>query len=70
MEVDSMKDDYEKLVTGLMEWIEQTIARLGDRSFPNTLQGMQKLMAEFKQYRTDEKPPKYGQLHLSYIHQL
>lgn len=58
MEVESMKDDYEQLVSDLMKWIEQTIARLGDRNFPNTLQGMQRLMAEFKQYRTEEKPPK------------
>ena len=53
-----MKDDYEKLVSDLMKWIEQTITRLGNRNFPNTLEGMQKLMTEFKQYRTGEKPPK------------
>lgn len=58
MEVDSMKDDYEKLVSNLMKWIEQMIVKLGDRTFPNTLAGMQKLMAEFKLYRTEEKPPK------------
>ena len=32
---------------------------LEDRSFPNSLVGMQSAMAQFNQYRTKEKPPKY-----------
>lgn len=59
MEVDAMQEDYEKMLSNLIKWIESTIIKLGDRNFPNTLQGMQQLMAQFKQYRTEEKPPKY-----------
>lgn len=58
MEVDAMQEEYEKQLAELIKWIERTIIKLGDRNFPNTLQGMQQLMAQFKLYRTEEKPPK------------
>ena len=53
-----MKEEYDQMITNLLQWIEQTIARLSDRTFPNSLPGMQKLMTDFKTYRTMEKPPK------------
>ena len=53
-----MKDEYDKMTSDLMDWIERTIVKLSNRNFPNSLVGMQKLMADFKTYRTVEKPPK------------
>ena len=58
VDIEGMKEEYDRMVTNLLQWIEQTITRLSDRSFPNSLPGMQKLMADFKTYRTKEKPPK------------
>ena len=58
-EIDQMKEEYDKMTTNLLQWIDETIASLSNRAFPNTLEGMQQLMTAFKCYRTIEKPPKY-----------
>lgn len=58
VDIESMKEEYDQMITNLLQWIEQTIARLSDRTFPNSLPGMQKLMTDFKTFRTMEKPPK------------
>lgn len=51
-------EEYEKLATDLLEWIQITIVKLSDRKFANTLVGVQQQMLEFNQYRTQEKPPR------------
>lgn len=56
--VDRLKDDYEKLSSDLLSWIQRKIVELSDRGFPNSLRGIQQEMINFKQYRTVEKPPK------------
>ena len=53
-------EEYEKLATDLLEWIQITIVKLSDRNFANTLVGVQQQMLEFNQYRTQEKPPRSG----------
>lgn len=58
VDIEGMKEEYDQMITNLLQWIEQNIGRLSDRSFPNSLPGMQKLMTDFKTYRTKEKPPK------------
>ncbi len=58
VDIENLKQDYDAMATSLLAWIEATIGRLGDRRFPNTLPEVQKLMGEFKSYRTEEKPPK------------
>ena len=58
VDIESMKEEYDQMISNLLHWIEQTVARLSDRAFPNSLPGMQKLMTDFKTYRTKEKPPK------------
>uniref|UniRef100_A0A8V5FXN6 Uncharacterized protein n=1 Tax=Melopsittacus undulatus TaxID=13146 RepID=A0A8V5FXN6_MELUD len=50
---------YEQMVSDLLKWIKQKVTELDDRHFPNTLQEMWLLMANFKTFRTVEKPPKY-----------
>ncbi|XP_015599750.1 spectrin beta chain, non-erythrocytic 1 isoform X3 [Cephus cinctus] len=59
MDADKMKVHYEKLTSDLLEWIKLKINVLEDRNFPNSLEGIQRELLAFKQYRTVEKPPKY-----------
>ena len=51
-------EEYERLATDLLEWIQITIVKLSDRQFANTLVGVQQQMLEINQYRTQEKPPR------------
>jgi len=59
MDVDRKKEQYERLTSLLLEWIRLKVVELEDRQFPNSLEGIQKDLLKFKQYRTVEKPPKY-----------
>lgn len=59
MEADRLKDEYITLNTKLLEWIQLKLKQLDDRKFPNTIEGIQGQLMDFKQYRTVEKPPKY-----------
>lgn len=58
MDADKKKTLYEKLTSDLLDWIRRKITELEDRNFPNSLEGIQKELLSFKQYRTVEKPPK------------
>ncbi|VDN23957.1 unnamed protein product [Gongylonema pulchrum] len=58
MENERMINEYERLSSDLLEWIRQTIESLNARHFVNSLSGVQKQLAEFNNYRTQEKPPK------------
>ena len=58
-EVEDNSGIYEKMTSSLLEWIRQKIIELNDHKFPNILDGIQKLLLDFKKYRTEEKPPKY-----------
>lgn len=58
MDADKKKVHYENLTTDLLDWIRLKIVLLEDRNFPNSLEGIQKQLLHFKQYRTVEKPPK------------
>lgn len=59
MDADRRKAHYERLTTNLLSWIRKTTSELEKRDFPNSLEGIQKELLAFKQYRTIEKPPKY-----------
>lgn len=59
MDCDDRKGEYSKLFSKLLEWILLKIQELNGREFPNSLDGIQRLLLSFKQYRTVEKPPKY-----------
>lgn len=59
MENDKLVQRYETLSSDLLEWIRRTIEELNDRQFINSLAGVQKQLADFNNYRTQDKPPKY-----------
>lgn len=59
MDADRRKAHYERLTTNLLSWIRQKTVELEKRNLPNSLEGIQKELLAFKQYRTIEKPPKY-----------
>ncbi|KPJ18807.1 Spectrin beta chain, brain 4 [Papilio machaon] len=59
MDCDSRKGEYGRLMSALLEWIRLKILELNGRELPNSLDGIQRLLLAFKQYRTVEKPPKY-----------
>ncbi|XP_026745926.1 spectrin beta chain, non-erythrocytic 1 isoform X2 [Trichoplusia ni] len=59
MDCDDRKGEYSKLFSALLEWILLKIQELNGRDLPNSLDGIQRLLLAFKQYRTVEKPPKY-----------
>ena len=63
VDIESQKDEYDRLTTDLLQWIEQTVMKLGNRAFPNSLSGMQALMVEFKKFRTEQKPAKQVHIH-------
>ncbi|TPP60271.1 Spectrin beta chain [Fasciola gigantica] len=59
IETDNLITQYETLTTDLLEWIEKTIELLNNRTFANSLSGVQHQLAGFNTYRTIEKPPKF-----------
>ncbi|XP_071037774.1 spectrin beta chain [Parasteatoda tepidariorum] len=59
MEGDKLKNNYELFTSNLLHWIQMKIKDLDNRNFPNSLEGIQKELMIFKEYRTIEKPPKY-----------
>jgi spectrin beta len=58
MENEKMIHEYELLSSDLLEWIKKTIETLNDRHFHNSLNGVQRQLTDFNNYRTQEKPPK------------
>ena len=61
-----MEKDYERMVSDLLNWLNSKILELG-RPFQKSMTAVQREMAEFKHFRTVEKPPKYVDLHY-FIH--
>ena len=59
MECDKMIEEYEGLTSDLLRWIEAKIDTLGERQFANSLRGVQEQLADFNNYRNNEKPPKF-----------
>ncbi|TGZ63077.1 hypothetical protein CRM22_007109 [Opisthorchis felineus] len=59
IETEDMINQYEQLTSDLLEWIEKTIELLNNRTFSNSLSGVQHQLAGFNTYRTADKPPKF-----------
>ncbi|XP_040266018.1 spectrin beta chain, non-erythrocytic 2 isoform X3 [Bufo bufo] len=59
IEADQLIENYERLASELLQWIEQMIITLNDRKLANSLTGVQNQLQAFNTYRTVEKPPKF-----------
>ncbi|XP_075049076.1 spectrin beta chain, non-erythrocytic 5 [Mixophyes fleayi] len=68
LEIESLKNQYETMISDLLKWIQQKVVEMNDRHFPNSMNGMLQLLANFKNYRTVEKPPKYQERGLIEAH--
>lgn len=50
-----------ELETGdLLQWVKNKTSWLKRRDFPNSLEGVRQSMQEFKNYRINEKPPRFN----------
>ncbi|KJE88866.1 hypothetical protein CAOG_08407 [Capsaspora owczarzaki ATCC 30864] len=58
-EIDAMQEQYEKMATDLLAWIQAKRERLDSRDFPDTLPLLQGSTTQFSQYLKEEKPGKY-----------
>ncbi|CAF1650093.1 unnamed protein product, partial [Adineta ricciae] len=61
LESEKMAHEYERLVSDLLAWIDQTIRTLNDRQFPNSLARVQEKLLEFNRYRVIDKPPRFAE---------
>ncbi|XP_033104188.1 spectrin beta chain-like [Anneissia japonica] len=59
LEIEVLQKEYEQLVSKLLKWIQEKTEVLKDHHFSNSLDGIQKEMLSFKDFRITEKPPKY-----------
>jgi spectrin beta len=61
LDSEKMAHEYERLVSDLLAWIEQTIRGLNDRQFPNSLVRVQEKLVEFNRYRVMDKPARFAE---------
>lgn len=59
---DKMRADYTSAATSLSAWADKKIAELSVNKFDNTLEGVQRQIDEFYQYKENEKNSKLGEL--------
>ncbi|CAL8334582.1 unnamed protein product, partial [Boreogadus saida] len=59
VEAEKIVDRYEGLASDLLDWIEKTIAVIGNQKFANSLTGVQQQLQAFTTYCTIEKPIKF-----------
>ncbi|CBY12275.1 unnamed protein product [Oikopleura dioica] len=66
---EKLMDEYERLASDLMEWIERTRPSLEDRTVENQMSDVQTRLDQFRDYRRNQKPPRSdqkGELESSY----
>lgn len=59
IEAEKLVGRYEALASDLLDWIEKTIAVIGNQKFANSLSGVQQQLQAFTTYCTVEKPIKW-----------
>ena len=60
IEIERLREAYEKLCADLLAWLVRKTTELKDRSFGNNFEGLQKEFVKFKDFRLKEKPPRSG----------
>jgi Ca2+-binding EF-hand superfamily protein len=58
---EALMDEYERLASDLLQWINQTRPWLEDRATDNTISGVQNKLDDFRDYRRNQKPPRTDQ---------
>lgn len=58
---EALMDEYEKMASDLLEWINRTRPWLEDRTTDNTISGVQRKLDDFRDYRRNQKPPRADQ---------
>ncbi|CAF3118800.1 unnamed protein product [Rotaria socialis] len=61
LDSEKMANDYDRLVSDLLAWIEQTIVTLSDRQFPNSLPRVHEKLVDFNRYRVMDKPARFAE---------
>jgi len=59
---DKMRADYTDGANQLINWVDNKISQLSQNKFDNTLEGVQRLIDEFYQYKNTEKSSKLAAL--------
>jgi len=54
--IEQMEGDYETQVQGVLDWIDQAMARMNDRNFTDSYEDARELFDAFKNYLCQEKP--------------
>lgn len=57
-QINNAKTDYVERAMKLIDWINEATTRMEDRNFPQDVEGLQRLLDEFKDFKSNEKPPK------------
>lgn len=58
MQISALKDEYARRAKALVDWTHAGAASLTERGFPNSVEGVQSKISEFKAWKKDEKAPK------------
>jgi len=58
---EALMDEYERLASDLLAWINATRPWLEDRATDNTIAGVQGKLDDFRDYRRNQKPPRADQ---------
>jgi Ca2+-binding EF-hand superfamily protein len=58
---EALMNEYERLASDLLQWINQTRPWLEDRTTDNTINGVQGKLDDFRDYRRNQKPPRTDQ---------
>ncbi|NWT07279.1 ACTN4 protein, partial [Mionectes macconnelli] len=65
-ENEHLMEDYERLASDLLAWIQRTIPWLESRDPQKTIPAMQQKLEDFREYRRVHKPPKVQENELDY----
>ncbi|GAU97298.1 hypothetical protein RvY_08619-2 [Ramazzottius varieornatus] len=58
---EDLENEYDRLASDLLGWIQKVTPWMENRTTDNTLPGVKRKLDEFRTYRTGEKPPRIGQ---------
>eukprot|EP01147_Barroeca_monosierra_P006283 gene6283-7454_t len=60
LQMEHDENSFELETGDLLQWVKNKTSWLKRRDFPNSLEGVRQSMQEFKNYRINEKPPRFN----------